>query len=96
MGTRAENKYWHHAAGTNSGDPSYYRITTPLTGLTSCFCVDLYTGYTTSSTTIFDLTTTGRTLTVSPDLLWVSGDTMLSILREPLLDTRHQQEIFNL
>ena len=77
MGTRAENKYWHHAAGTNSGDPSYYRITTPLTGLTSCFCVDLYTGYTTSSTTIFDLTTTGRTLTVSPDLLWVSGDTAL-------------------
>jgi len=77
MGTRAENKYWHHAAGTNSGDTSYYRITTPLTGLTSCFCVDLYSGYTTSSTTIFDLTTTGRTLTVSPNLLWVSGDTAL-------------------
>jgi hypothetical protein len=77
MGTRAENKYWHHAAGTNSGDPSYYRVTTPLTGLTSCFCVDLYPNYTTSSTTVFDLTTTGETLTVSSDLSWVSGDTAL-------------------
>jgi hypothetical protein len=77
MGTRAENKYWHHAAGTNSGDPSYHRITTPLTGLSSCFCVDLYPNYTTSSTTVFDLTTSGETLTVTSGLSWVSGDTAL-------------------
>jgi hypothetical protein len=77
MGTRAENKYWHHADGTNPTDPNYVRVTEELTGITTCACVDLYTGYTTSSTTVFNLSTSGQTLEVSPNLLWTAGDDVL-------------------
>jgi hypothetical protein len=77
MGTRAENKYWHHAAGTNPTDPNYVRVTEELTGITTCACVDLYTGYTTSSTTVFNLSTSGQTLEVTPNLLWAAGDDVL-------------------
>jgi hypothetical protein len=38
FGTRAENKFYHHADGTPNCFTGYTRITTPLTGLTTCAC----------------------------------------------------------
>ena len=36
LGSRAENKYWHHASGETSG---YTYVTEPLRDLTTCACV---------------------------------------------------------
>jgi len=74
MGTRAENKFWHAADGKNSGDPNYERVTTPLTGLSSCMCEILNSGYTTTSYTHLDIRVSGGTITVEPKLLWQAGD----------------------
>ena len=38
FGARAENKFYHHADGTPNCFTGYTRITTPLTGLTTCAC----------------------------------------------------------
>ncbi len=38
FGTRAENKFYHHADGTPNCFTGYTRVTTPLTGLTTCAC----------------------------------------------------------
>jgi len=38
IGARAENKFYHHADGTPNCFTGYTRITTPLTGLTTCAC----------------------------------------------------------
>lgn len=82
MGTRAENKYWHWANGKNSGDTSYERVTTPLTGLSSCMCTDLNPGYTTESNSKFDLRATGATMMVKKDLLWAPGDDLVAYHQE--------------
>jgi hypothetical protein len=37
-GTRAENKYYHHADGTPNCFTGYTRVTSDLTGLTTCSC----------------------------------------------------------
>jgi hypothetical protein len=53
MGTRAENKFYHHAAGVPSSDTGYTRVTESLvdclktcacadTGVTNSRCVDVY------------------------------------------------------
>jgi hypothetical protein len=77
MGTRAENKFWHHANGENSGDTSYVRVTTPLTGLSSCLCTSLNPGYTTETQSEVDIRSTGATITVEKNLLWEPGDEVL-------------------
>jgi hypothetical protein len=77
MGTRAENKFWHHANGTNTGDTSYTRVTTPLTGLSSCMCTSLNPGYTTETNSVVDIRSTGATITVGKNLLWETGDEVL-------------------
>jgi hypothetical protein len=77
MGTRAENKYWHWANGKNTGDTSYHRVTTPLTGLSTCMCTDLNPGYTTSTNSKVDIRSTGSTITVQQNLLWSPGDDIL-------------------
>jgi len=48
MGTRAENKFWHYASGSNSGDTGYTRVTASLSAdcLTTCACSQ--TGFTNS------------------------------------------------
>ena len=38
FGTRAENKFYHHADGTPDCFTGYTRVTTPLTGLSTCAC----------------------------------------------------------
>ena len=38
FGTRAENKYYHHADGTPDCFTGYTRVTSGLTGLTTCAC----------------------------------------------------------
>ena len=38
LGTRAENKYYHHADGTPDCFTGYTRVTSGLTGLTTCAC----------------------------------------------------------
>lgn len=38
IGTRAENKYYHHADGTQNCFTGYTRVTSNLTGLTTCAC----------------------------------------------------------
>lgn len=75
MGTRAENKYWHFAQGTNPTDPNYDRVTKRLLGLSTCDCKTLNLGYSTNSTSQFDLGVSGATIQVGQDLLWASGDT---------------------
>ena len=42
MGTRAENKFWHYAGGSNSGDTGYTRVTQSLSAgcLNTCACSD--------------------------------------------------------
>jgi hypothetical protein len=77
MGTRAENKFWHWANGENTGDTSYHRVTTPLTGLSSCMCTSLNPGYTTETQSIVDIRSTGATITVGKNLLWEPGDQVL-------------------
>ena len=37
LGTRAENKYWHHASGETT-DSGYTRVTSGLTSLQTCAC----------------------------------------------------------
>jgi hypothetical protein len=75
MGTRAENKYWHFAQGKNPTDPDYERVTRRLLDLSTCDCKTLNPGYSTSSTSHFDLSVSGATIEVGQNLLWVSGDT---------------------
>ena len=77
MGTRAENKFWHWANGTNSGDTSYERVTTPLTGLSTCMCTDLNPGYTTVTNSTVDIRSTGSTIVVGKNLLWEPNDDIL-------------------
>jgi hypothetical protein len=77
MGTRAENKYWHHANGMNSGYTAYTRVTETLTGETTCMCENLNPGYTSSSTTYFNMTEVSGLLLISPNLLWEAGDEIL-------------------
>ena len=77
MGTRAENKFWHDANGKNQGDPNYQRVTESLTGLSSCMCEILNSGYTTTSYTNIPIRVSGATIVVEPNLLWMSGDTVL-------------------
>ena len=77
MGTRAENKFWHDANGKNSGDPNYVRVTESLTGLSSCMCEILNSGYTTTSYTNIPIRVSGATIIVEPNLLWQSGDDVL-------------------
>lgn len=79
LGTRAENKYWHHADGTNSGDTGYTRVTSGLTTLLTCACADtgvtnsscihVYppTGYTTAHTTCDCVCTCGYCNTLVPE-----------------------------
>jgi len=38
IGTRAENKFWHHADGSPKCFPSYNRVTSGLTKLETCAC----------------------------------------------------------
>ncbi len=38
IGTRADNKYYHHADGSPNCVTGYTRVTTPLSGLSSCAC----------------------------------------------------------
>ena len=38
FGTRAENKFYHHADATPNCFTGYTRVTTPLTGLSTCAC----------------------------------------------------------
>ena len=40
FGARAENKFYHHADGSPNCFTGYTRVTTPLTGLTTCSCCD--------------------------------------------------------
>ena len=40
IGTRAENKFYHHADGNPNCFTSYTRITSGLTGLSTCACCD--------------------------------------------------------
>jgi hypothetical protein len=75
LGTRAENKYWHFAQGKNPTDPDYDRVTKRLKDLTTCDCTTLNPGYSTNSTSHFDLSVSGATIQVGQDLLWTSGDT---------------------
>jgi hypothetical protein len=77
MGTRAENKFWHWANGKNTGDTSYHRVTTPLTGLSTCMCTDLNPGYTTETNSPVDIRSTGATILVQEYLLWEPGDEIL-------------------
>ena len=77
MGTRAENKYWHHANGSNSGFTAYTRVTESLTGETTCMCNDLNPGYTSSSTTYFNMSHVSGLLLITPNLLWETGDEIL-------------------
>jgi hypothetical protein len=77
MGTRAENKFWHDANGKNSGDSNYVRVTESLTGLSSCMCEILNSGYTTTSYTNIPIRVSGATIIVEPNLLWQSGDDVL-------------------
>ena len=46
MGTRAENKFYHHADGSVSGITGYTRVTSGLTGMETCSCCN--TGVTNS------------------------------------------------
>lgn len=41
LGTRAENKFYHHADGSPICDTGYTRVTSSLTGLSTCACCDL-------------------------------------------------------
>jgi len=77
MGTRAENKFWHDANGKNFGDPNYVRVTESLTGLSSCMCEILNSGYTTTSYTNIPIRVSGATIIVEPNLLWQAGDDVL-------------------
>ena len=83
MGTRAENKYWHHAAGENPTDTGYTRVTQSLTGLSSCMCSSLNPGYTTVSYTEFDLSQSGATISIPANLSWSAGDQIL-VYHDPL------------
>jgi hypothetical protein len=47
LGTRAENKFYHHASGTPQSDTGYTRVTESLTCLKTCACSD--TGITNSN-----------------------------------------------
>jgi len=38
LGTRAENKFWHHADGTSKCLPIYNRVTSGLTKIETCAC----------------------------------------------------------
>jgi hypothetical protein len=38
LGTRAENKFYHHADGTPNCFTGYTRFTSPLTGISTCAC----------------------------------------------------------
>jgi hypothetical protein len=40
IGTRAENKFWHHADGTSKCLPTYNRVTSGLTKVETCSCCD--------------------------------------------------------
>jgi len=82
MGTRAENKYWHWANGTNSGDTSYVRVTEPLTGLSSCMCTTLNPGYTTESMSEIDIRSSGATIIIGQNLSWSPGDDILAFHQE--------------
>lgn len=82
MGTRAENKFWHWANGENTGDTSYHRVTTPLTGLSSCMCTSLNPGYTTETKSKIDIRSTGATITVGKYLSWEPGDEILAYHQE--------------
>jgi len=77
MGTRAENKYWHHANGPNSGYTAYTRVTETLTGETTCLCSEVNPGYTTSSTTYFNMFHVSGQILIQPNLLWDTGDEIL-------------------
>jgi hypothetical protein len=46
LGSRAENKFYHHADGSPSSLTGYTRVTTPLTGVETCACCN--TGVTNS------------------------------------------------
>ena len=83
MGTRAENKYWHHAAGENPTDSGYTRVTESLTGLSSCMCSTLNPGYSTVSYTEFDLSQSGVTISIPANLSWSGGDQIL-VYHDPL------------
>ncbi len=83
MGTRAENKYWHHAAGQNPTDSGYTRVTESLTGLSSCMCSTLNPGYSTVSYTEFDLSQSGVTISIPANLSWSGGDQIL-VYHDPL------------
>jgi hypothetical protein len=61
MGTRAENKFWHYASGTNSGNTGYTRVTESLSNgcIETCSCSNTavtnsncYTTYPLSAITI--------------------------------------------
>jgi len=41
LGTRAENKFYHHADGSPKCFTGYTRVTSGLTGLSTCACCDL-------------------------------------------------------
>jgi hypothetical protein len=41
LGSRAENKFYHHADGTPNCFTGYTRVTSGLTGLSTCACCDL-------------------------------------------------------
>ena len=77
MGTRAENKFWHHADGKNSTDPNYERVTHELTGLSTCMCTNLNPGYSTSTLSKVDMSSSGATITVAKNLSWTTGDQIL-------------------
>ena len=77
MGTRAENKFWHHADGKNSTDPNYERVTHELTGLSTCMCSNLNPGYTTHTRSEVDMNSSGATILVDTNLSWVAGDDIL-------------------
>lgn len=71
MGTRAENKFWHYASGTNSGNTGYTRVTESLSAscINTCACGDsgvtnsnCYTVYPLSAITIQKNCTTEEVL----------------------------------
>jgi hypothetical protein len=61
----------------NSGYTAYTRVTETLTGETTCMCNDLNPGYTSSSTTYFNMSRTSGVLLINPNLLWDTGDEIL-------------------
>ena len=58
MGTRAEDKFWHHADGQNSGDTGYTRVTASLADcLYTCDCSATTSTYS-GCVTVYPLTAT--------------------------------------